>query len=154
MEGNGCVGVRLETSGLHLIPSMLAVASVMDDDTRLELLNEVALILDSFVEKIRSPFYVKALGAVGYPLVDVFELVEALGVEGLEEILSYAVNVIDGVPSTPPRDLYLYADLLGWSKSPEELEPIALGYAIILSFIASFNRTLNELALANFSKAG
>jgi len=144
LEDSRDVGFNFDYDGLNLIPGMLAVALVVGGSERLELLDFISVILDSFIEKIKSPLYVKALDAIGYPLVDVFELVEALGVEGLEEVLLYAKNVIEGKVKKPPEIIDVYADLLGWNLNPGELEPRTLGYAIILSFIASFNKTLNK----------
>ncbi len=131
---------------LNLIPSMLAIASLVDSSEKLELLEYVSNVLDSFVERIKSPLYVKALDVIGYPLVNVFELVEALGVEGLEEVLAYAKRAVYGEAEKPPEVVKVYADLLGWSSDPGSLEPRILGYALILSFIASFNKTLNDIA--------
>jgi hypothetical protein len=142
---SGGVGFNLDYDGLNLIPGMLAIASVVDGSERLGLLDYVSIVLDSFVERIKSPLYVKALDAIGYPLVNVFELVEALGVEGLEEVLEYAKNAIEGEAGEPPEAVEVYADMLGWSSNPKDLERRTLGYAIILSLVASFNKTLNDI---------
>lgn len=140
-------GVNVYYPGLQLLPSMIAVASLVDGSERLELLNEASLILDELISRLKSHSYSRALDAIGYPLVDVFELIEVLGVENLEEILAYAVNLIEGNPAERPESLEVYTDLLGWSMSPEELDRETLGYAIILSFTASFNKALNRIAL-------
>lgn len=146
LEGGGSAGLNLGYDGLNLIPGMLAIASVVDGPERLELLDYISGILDSYVERIRSPLYVRALDVIGYPLVGVFELVEALGVEGLEEVLNYARDALEGGVREPLDVVRVYADLLGWSSDPRDVEPRTLGYAIILSLVASFNKTLNDIA--------
>ncbi|MFZ8788743.1 MAG: hypothetical protein ACO2OZ_03640 [Acidilobaceae archaeon] len=145
LESPGGIGFDLDYDGLNLIPGMIAIASIVDGSERMELLDYISLVLDSFIEKIKSPSYVKALDVIEYPLVNVFELVEALGVEGLEEVLAYARSAIEGGVGKPPEVVEVYADLLGWSSSPNNLEPRTLGYAIILSLVASFNKTLNDI---------
>lgn len=133
---------------LTLVPSLLAVSMVVDGSERLEALNLAADIVDVKLWELRGRAYREALDSIGYPMVDVFELIEAMGVEGLETVLSYAENIIEDHASSGevPWEVEVFADLLGWEKSPEELDPDTLAYAIILSFTASFNKTLNKLA--------
>lgn len=134
---------------LTLIPSLLAVSMVVDGSEKLEALEIAADALDSRLWELRGQAYRGALDSIGYPMVDAFELVEALGVEGLENVLSYAEIIIEGRGGRGediPWEVRVFADLLGWEKDPGELDPETLAYAIILSFTASFNKALNKLA--------
>jgi len=147
VEAESLAGLELKPHiGLSMVPGMLAVASVIDGPEKLDLLGEVAAIIDSYIATLRSPQYLKALNAIDYPLLDAFELLEAIGVEGLEEVLSYAERALEGKAGNPPDIVEVYADLLGWNTSPKELEPEILGYAILISFTASFNKALNNIA--------
>jgi len=68
LEGPGGIGFDLDYDGLNLIPGMIAIASIVDGSERMELLDYISLVLDSFIEKIKSPLYVKALDVIEYPL--------------------------------------------------------------------------------------
>ncbi|MEN3000130.1 MAG: hypothetical protein ABDH61_06135 [Acidilobaceae archaeon] len=123
---------------------LLAVAASLAPSERIHALDAVAEIVDEAIAKYKNPSYVEALEAIDYPMVDVFELVEALSAEGLEAVLSYAERVLRGEAAEPPEEVQVYADLLGWTKEPSQLSRTVLASAILISFAASFNRTVNE----------
>ncbi|MDM7275849.1 MAG: hypothetical protein P3X22_007050 [Thermoprotei archaeon] len=136
---------------LTLVPSLLAVSMVVDGSEKLEALELAADVLDARLWELRGRAYRGALDSIGYPMVDAFELVEALGVEGLENVLSYAESIIEGRKGQSegiPWEVKVFADLLGWEKDPGELDPETLAYTIIISFTASFNKALNKTANA------
>gem|GEM_PF-765505 len=133
-------------SKLKLIPYLIAVSSVLDYDEKLEILDAMADIIDEVIEKYKGPLYREALEVIGYPLVDIYELVEALGVDGLESILDYAESILNNNSETLPVEVELYSDLMGWVKDLKSLSPQIIAYSILLSLIASFNKTLNNIS--------
>lgn len=143
-EGGSVVYEAPGEERLGFVAYLLAASSPLGSRGRLEALDAVAEVVDEAVAKYMSPSYVEALQALGYPLVDVYELVEAMGAEGLEAVLSYAEKTLRGERADAPAEVRVYADLLGWTREPEELSPRVLASAILISFVASLNRTVNE----------
>ncbi|MCS7106828.1 MAG: hypothetical protein NZ902_01800 [Acidilobaceae archaeon] len=129
---------------LGFVSYLLAAAASLRPGERIHALDAVAEIVDEAIARYRNPAYVEALEAIGYPMVDAFELVETLGAESLEAVLSYAEKALRGEPAEPPEEVSIYADLLGWTKEPSQLSNTVLASAILISFVASFNRTVNE----------
>ncbi|MEM1928271.1 MAG: hypothetical protein QXS85_06020 [Acidilobaceae archaeon] len=141
-------GIALEwSSDVEVFAFNTYMASrVSSLDKRLELVDVAARALDSILESVKSPLYSEAMKIVDYPLLDIFEVVDALGWQNLARILKNAMDAVKGVGRLSESDVAVISDLLGWSERDATADPRVLGYAVILSITASFNKALNNLA--------
>lgn len=136
--------VEEEGAGLWMAPYLIAASAHLGKEGRLHALDAVAELVDRAVRENRSPLYADAIKVIEYPLVDLYELVDAMGAERVESVLRYAEEALYDPSAEAPEEVAIYADLLGWNTSPSELRPQVVGAAILLSFLASLNRTIND----------
>lgn len=136
--------IEEESAEIWMAPYLIAASAHLGKEGRLHALDAVAEIVDRTISNHKSPLYAEALQVIEYPLVNLYELVEALGVDGLEEVLKYAEEAIYDPSVAMPEEVIAYADLLGWNSDPAELDPRVVGAAILLSFLGSLNKTINE----------
>jgi hypothetical protein len=101
-------------------------------------------VLNEMLGRVPLYNYERVKDYFDWPLVDVFELVDCIGLDGLEEVLTWSLSVLEGGALEPaPSDglIKVFGDCAGWSVEPDD--PIDVASLVFLSTIAVYNKTMN-----------
>ncbi|MEM4507444.1 MAG: hypothetical protein QXP48_03145 [Acidilobaceae archaeon] len=121
-------------------------------EEQLKYMDVAARNLDSILELVGGPLYSEAIKLINYPLMDIFEVIEALGWQNLARLFRKSLAAVKGLDELSIEDVALFADMLGWNEGFSNADPKVIGYAVILSITASFNKALNKIAnIANIA---
>ena len=78
------------------------------------------------------------------PLVDLFELIDCIGLDGVEEALAWSLSVLEGGTLEPRPSsgvIQVLGDCIGWRDTPSD--PVSLASLVFLSIVAVYNKTAN-----------
>jgi hypothetical protein len=81
------------------------------------------------------------------PLVDLFELVDCIGLDGVEEALSWSLSILEGGTLEPQPSsglITVFGDCVGWKGVPSD--PVDLASLVFLSIVAVYNKTANIIS--------
>ncbi|MEB3772133.1 MAG: hypothetical protein GSR82_00470 [Desulfurococcales archaeon] len=81
------------------------------------------------------------------PLVDLFELVDCIGLDGVEEALAWSLSVLEGGTLEPRPSsgvIPVLGDCMGWRDVPSD--PVNLASLVFLSIVAAYNKTANIIS--------
>ncbi len=125
----------------------LYAAYFLDWPENLEEVLNAGLVLDEIAERIVLYDYGRVKDYFEGPLVDVFELIGCIGVDGVEEVLEWSIAVLEGAALSPAPDKALveaYSDCTGWSRVPGD--PVEVAGMVFLSLVGAYNKTLARIA--------
>ena len=114
------------------------------EDVR-ELFN-AGTVLSEMLARVPLYNYERVKDYFDWPLVDIFELADCIGLDGIEEALAWSLSVLEGgaLEPAPSRSLIkVFADCVGWRTEPSS--PQDLASLVFLSTIAVYNKTLNNI---------
>ncbi|MCE4615085.1 MAG: hypothetical protein F7B60_06125 [Desulfurococcales archaeon] len=123
----------------------LATVFVLDYPEDIRELVNAGRVLDEMLLRVPLYNYDRVKDYFNRPLLDIFELAECVGLDGIEEILAWSLSTLEGGTLEPEPSTSLvkiFGGCVGWNSEPSD--PLDLASLVFLSTIAVYNKTLNN----------
>ncbi|MCE4606537.1 MAG: hypothetical protein F7B59_04300 [Desulfurococcales archaeon] len=124
----------------------LALVYFLDCPEDIRELANAGAVLDEMLARVPLYDYERVKDYFDWPLVDIFELVDCIGLDGIEEVLAWSLITLEGriqEPSSYKNLVKVFADCVGWNTEPSD--PQDLASLVFLSTIAVYNKTLSNI---------
>jgi len=127
---------------IDLMASLLSIGVAGDEEIKGVVIEEIANIFDSLLSQVSSMINPEASKIIGPPLVDLFEIVECVGIDALEDALSNAFKILANSEGSHVETVRVLSDCLGWKNEPPLDEPVLTASALIMSLTGALNKAI------------